>query len=93
MRVLHILVKHKYEAEDILRLLKQGRSFESLAQKLSICSSASRGGDLGTFRKDSVDPDFLEALMSLKAGETSGAVRTRFGYHIITKRDNDPSSP
>lgn len=81
----HILVSHEYEAKDILRKLSQGESFEKLASDFSICSSAKNGGDLGRFKKGQMVPAFEKALLSIKPGETSGIVRTQFGYHIIKR--------
>jgi len=82
----HILVKHQYEAEDLLRHLEKGESFENLAQKYSLCSSAKAGGDLGNLSgKKNLDDNFLEALQLLKVGQISKAVRSRFGYHLIMR--------
>ncbi len=81
----HILVKNKFEAEDILRLLKSGSSFNDLAQKFSICSSAKNGGNLGIVTARQLDSDFYEAYCLLKEGEISAPVRTRFGWHLIKK--------
>ena len=86
LRLRHILVRHRYEAEDLLRLLAQGRPFAELATKHSQCPSASQGGDLGAMKEGRLDPDFLEAAQGLKTGEISSApVRTRFGYHLIQR--------
>ncbi len=86
MRASHILVKHEYEAVDILRALQDGKSFEELAQKYSQCSSAKAGGDLGVFSSGRMDEDFEDAVLALKVGETSAKpVRTRFGYHLIKR--------
>lgn len=80
----HILVDQKYEAEDLLRQLQQGKSFFDLAQKFSKCSSAQKGGDLGLLKEGKADPDFEEAALLLKPGETSQTpIRSRFGYHLI----------
>ncbi len=79
----HILVTHKYEAEDILRKLQAGESFEVLAKKFSSCGSAANGGDLGPIEAHRLHPDFAEAAQSLKPGELSGIIRTPFGYHLI----------
>ena len=82
----HILVKAKYEAEDLLLKLNKGDSFEQLAQKFLNCSSATNGGDLGTIKEGKADPDFEEAALALKVGEvTKLPVRTKFGYHIIKR--------
>ncbi len=86
LRASHILVKHEYEATDILRNLKDGKSFEDLAKKYSQCPSSSEGGDLGIFSEGRMDETFEEAVLSLKVGEvTAKPVRTRFGYHLIKR--------
>ena len=83
MHLKHILVTHKYEAEDILKHLQQGQDFSELAKKRSQCPSAPSGGDLGNLKGKKLDADFEEAAELLKPGQTSGVVRTRFGYHLI----------
>jgi peptidylprolyl isomerase/peptidyl-prolyl cis-trans isomerase C len=86
IRVSHILLQYDYEAQDVLRALQNGKSFEELAQKYSKCSSAKQGGDLGVFAEGRLDPDFEEVAFSLKVGQTTNKpVRTRFGFHIIRR--------
>lgn len=83
----HILVRHQYEAEDVLRKLTAGESFEALSRKFSTCPSAAEGGDLGVLAFGRADPDFEEEVARLKIGETSARpVRTRFGYHLIWRK-------
>lgn len=82
----HILVSQKYEAEDLLRLLKQGQTFFDLAKKFSQCPSAVNSGDLGKINWNHLDENFREAADSLGVGEmTLQPVRTKFGYHLIMK--------
>lgn len=82
----HILCADRVVASDILRHLNNGQDFQELAKKFSQCSSAPQGGDLGNlYGKKNVDSDFMEALEILKPGQTSGIVRTRFGYHLIQR--------
>ena len=83
--VAHILVEHKYQAEDILLQIKNGKLFEDLAKKYSTCPSSQQGGDLGVVDERRLDADFSEAASALLAGQISGIVRTKFGYHIIKK--------
>lgn len=88
IRASHILVKNKYEAEDVLRALKEGKTFAELAQRYSQCSSAKVNGDLGVFSQGRMDEAFEEAAFALKIGATtSQPVRTRFGYHIILRTE------
>lgn len=79
----HILVKTEKEAKDVLAQLKAGGSFEELAKKLSTDGAAAKGGDLGWFSKGSMIPEFEKVAFAMKENETSGVVKTKFGFHII----------
>lgn len=79
----HILVKHEYEAEDIMKKLAQGEEFSDLAKKFSSCPSSRAGGDLGAFGRGQMVPAFEEAAFGLAVGDVSEPVRTQFGYHLI----------
>jgi parvulin-like peptidyl-prolyl isomerase len=85
IHVAHILLEHKYQAEDIQKKLQSGEKFEELAKKHSKCSSAKQGGDLGWVDVSRLDADFCEAAKVLNENEVSNPVRTRFGYHLIKK--------
>lgn len=86
-RFSHILVKHSYEIEDVLRKLNSGSNFEDLAKKFSSCSSASMGGDLGFIRPGQTIEEFEEAAFLLKPGQVSSPTRTKFGYHLIKRTE------
>jgi peptidyl-prolyl cis-trans isomerase C len=87
-RFSHILVTHQYEAEDILKLLTKGKSFDELARRFSKCSSAPKGGDLGEIKPGRADEDFEDAAYALKPGHYSAKpIRTKFGYHIIFRHN------
>jgi peptidyl-prolyl cis-trans isomerase C len=81
--VRHILVAQEHEAQDVLKKLADGESFETLAQKFSSCPSKARGGDLGSFGRGRMVEAFEEAAFGLEVGQTSKPVRTQFGYHLI----------
>ena len=87
----HILVKSAAEAKDIEKQLKAGASFDALAKKHSIDGAAAKGGDLGWFGKGSMLPEFEKVAFSLKEGQTSGIVQTKFGYHIIKATGKRPA--
>ena len=87
----HILVKSAAEAQDIEKQLKAGASFDALAKKHSIDGAAAKGGDLGWFGKGSMLPEFEKVAFSLKEGQTSGIVQTKFGYHIIKATGKRPA--
>jgi peptidyl-prolyl cis-trans isomerase C len=82
-RASHILVKDKRLADELLKKLKQGAVFETMAKEHSICPSKSRGGDLGWFGPGKMVPAFESACKKLSSGSLSDVVSTSFGYHII----------
>ena len=83
IRASHILVKDEKTAQDVLAQVKKGGNFSDLAKKYSTDSTSAKGGDLGWFDKGKMVPEFDAAAFGLKDGETSGIVKTNFGYHII----------
>lgn len=88
VRASHILVKTEAEAQDILKQLKEGADFATLAQQKSLDpGSKNNGGDLNFFTKGQMVQSFEEAAFSLKVGELSGIVKSDYGYHIIKVTD------
>ena len=83
VKVKTILVKTKEEAENILKELKGGASFDTLVREKSIHPSASQGGESGWFGKGEKDPELEKAAFSLEKGMVSGIIKTADGYQII----------
>ncbi|MDR6855574.1 peptidylprolyl isomerase [Variovorax guangxiensis] len=85
----HILVEKEDQAQKILADLKKGAKFEDLAKKQSKDpGSGANGGDLDWAAPASFVPEFSEAMIKLKKGETTPApVKSQFGYHIIRVDD------
>jgi len=71
------------KAQEILARLKGGEDFAKLASENSSCPSKAKGGDLGTFARGNMVAEFEKSAFSLKSGEMSDIVETKFGYHII----------
>lgn len=81
----HILVETEDEANAIIAELKAGSNFEQLAKEKSTEPGAENsGGDLGTFPRGQMIPEFETAAFSQKVGTYSTTpVKTKFGYHVI----------
>ncbi|MCL6510274.1 MAG: SurA N-terminal domain-containing protein [Anaerolineae bacterium] len=83
----HIVVATEREARQTLTRLQNGAQFTALAQSLSLDDSTrAAGGDLGWFARNTgavLWPEVEDAAFSLQPGETSDAVKSPIGYHII----------
>ena len=82
--------------EKIAADIKAGTiTFEKAAEANSDCPSKAKGGDLGEFDFGSMVPTFAMKAFGMKVGDTSGIVRTQFGFHIIkvTKRTDASEKP
>jgi peptidyl-prolyl cis-trans isomerase C len=76
------------KAESVQKRLGEGESFWKLAKEYSDDPRTKfKGGDLGYFTRERMVKPFADAAFSLKKGETSGPVRSPFGFHIIQLDD------
>jgi len=83
----------KAKAEDLLKQVKAGGNFAELAKKNSDDpGSKDQGGELPMIATSSLDPAYAQAAMALSPGQTSGVVRSSFGYHIIQTEEKQPAS-
>jgi peptidyl-prolyl cis-trans isomerase C len=92
----HILVDSEAKAKDIIAKLQAGAKFEDLAKQFSDPKdpASAQGGDLGTFKKADMLPEFSDAAFKLKKGEyTTTPVHTRYGWHVIQVLDTSISTP
>lgn len=72
------------KAQEIRTKLQAGLDFATLAKAESDdTSSAANGGSLGTITKGRMVPEFEQVAFTLKVGDISEPVKTRFGYHVI----------
>lgn len=92
VKVRHILLKAdasndaqvKPKAEALLKQIQAGGDFAKLAKDNSQDpGSGAQGGELGWIVKGQTVPEFERAAFSLGVGQTSGLVKTTYGYHIL----------
>ncbi len=87
IRCAHILVEKESVAKEVLEKLNKGEDFSKLAAQYSIDGTRKRGGDLGYFTRGMMVKEFENAAFALEKGQTSGIVRSQFGYHLIKRLD------
>jgi len=63
--------------------ISQGEDFASVARAGSEDATASQGGDLGSFPRGRMMPEFEAAAFALAPGAVSEPVRTSLGWHLI----------
>ena len=63
--------------------ISQGEDFASVARAGSEDATASQGGDLGSFPRGRMMPEFEAAAFALAPGAISEPVRTSLGWHLI----------
>ena len=88
----HILVKSdasndaamKSKAEGLLKQINAGGDFAAIAKTNSDDpGSKDQGGELGYLVRGQTVPEFDKAAFTLAPGQTSGLIKTTYGYHII----------
>ena len=71
--------------KSIRQRLEKGEDFTELVRSES--DDKGNDGNLGTFGKGRMVPEFEQAAYALKPGELSQPVKTQFGWHLIQLHD------
>jgi len=82
------------KAEGLLKRIRDGENFESLAREFSDDGgSKEQGGSLGWFSRGRMVREFDQVAFSLEPGQVSDIVETKFGYHIIRVDERKEPAP
>jgi peptidyl-prolyl cis-trans isomerase D len=101
VRASHILLKTegkdeaavRQQAEAVLAKVTAGGDFAALATQYSEDEvSKAKGGDLDFFGKGAMVKEFEDAAFALEPGQTSGLVKSPYGFHIIRATGKRPAS-
>lgn len=86
----HILVSSEEKCNELKAAIQNGADFAEVAREHSSCPSSRDGGNLGTFGRGMMVPEFDQVVFSAPVGEVQGPVRTQFGYHLleVTQRED-----
>jgi parvulin-like peptidyl-prolyl isomerase len=73
----------KQKADDVYRLIKEGRDFSDLAKLYSQGAKAEEGGDLGFVSRGQMREEFDKVIFALTPGEACPPIKTDTGYYIF----------
>ena len=71
------------KANDLLKQIRGGATFEDVAKKNSDGPSAAQGGDLGVFKRGALAKELEDKTFAMKSGEVTDVIRTKQGYVIL----------
>ena len=71
------------KANDLLKQIRAGASFEDIAKKNSDGPSAAQGGDLGAFKRGTLAKELEDKTFAMKSGDVTDVIRTKQGYVIL----------
>ncbi len=82
----------KEKINSILEKVKAGEDFSTLAKHFSEDEATKdKGGLLGDLHPDNTLPEISKEMQTLHEGQTSGVIKTQFGYHILKLDEIIPS--
>ena len=76
------------KANDLLKQIRAGASFEDIAKKQSQGLSAAEGGELGYFERGKLAKQLEDVTFALKKDQVSDVIRTKQGFVILKVTDH-----
>ncbi|MBD3370820.1 peptidylprolyl isomerase [Candidatus Fermentibacteria bacterium] len=82
--------RSRSEASELLQRIEasirnDSLTFEEAAIQYSDCPSGASGGNLGSFGRGAMVPEFEDAAFALEPGDMSSIIETPFGFHLIKR--------
>jgi peptidyl-prolyl cis-trans isomerase C len=90
IKVRFIRVSSQEEAEEILRLVRDGSDFGTLAKERSTDRTAKEGGIYGWVNRGQLPASIDDQAFSIKSGEVTDIVNTGLGFLIVQVEDKRP---
>lgn len=85
------LVNAQSRVRQIEEVLKSSRNFADVAREFSDAVDKAQGGSMGWRTRDRLPSMFLDAVLPLKVGEISKAIRSPAGFHLLYLEDKKSS--
>src|SRR5439155_1812428 len=71
------------KAEELLAQVRKGGKFDEIAKKNSDGPTAAQGGDLGYFKRGTLDKGLEDKTFAMKPGDVSDVIRTKQGFVLL----------
>ncbi len=71
------------KANDLLKQIRGGASFEEIAKKNSDGPSAAEGGALGLFKRGQLAKELEDKTFAMKAGDVTDVIKAKQGFIIL----------
>ena len=73
----------KKKAEDLLRRIKDGEDFATLAKRFSDGSTAQQGGFLGVYKRGELSKQLEDQVFAMKKNQLTDVIETKQGFLIL----------
>ena len=73
----------KKKADDMLRRVKEGEDFATLAKRFSDGSTAQQGGFLGVYKRGELSKQLEDQVFAMKKNQLTDVIETKQGYLIL----------
>ena len=73
----------KKKAEDLLRRIKEGEDFATLAKRFSDGSTAQQGGYLGVYKRGELSKQLEDQVFAMKKNQLTDVIETKQGFLIL----------
>jgi parvulin-like peptidyl-prolyl isomerase len=83
VRVHQILLPDRQQADRVLKRLKKGEGFVTLARTYSTAPESERDGDMGYVVRGQLPKCLEDPIFTLSKGALSPVIKTPYGYHIF----------
>lgn len=90
VKVSHMLFRDRARAQETLRRIEEGESFEALMKETG-AFEGEIAADLGDIERGRFAKEFESAAFGAAPGEVKGPVKTAYGYHLIKVYSKKPA--
>jgi peptidyl-prolyl cis-trans isomerase SurA len=73
----------KKKADDLLRRIKEGEDFGTLAKRFSDGSTAQQGGFLGVYKRGELSKQLEDQVFAMKKNQLTDVIETKQGFLIL----------